>query len=123
MLLIDDDSVICGLLYDLLSDSYNCQIATCAEQALLFLERLEYDVILTDIFMPGLDGGELLKRIRLKHAETPVIIISGTTPEDKESLMRMGAFTFLSKPFQLDEILDAVARAIVYRKSIGGVRG
>jgi two-component system response regulator AtoC len=123
LLLIDDDSVISGVLCDLLRNEYDCHTADCAEQAVRYLERETYDVILTDIFMPRLGGFEILNRIRDIHPTTPVIIISGTTLDDKEKLLRMGAFTFLPKPFQLGELLDAVARAIAYRQSMGGNLG
>ena len=69
LLLIDDDSVVLGNLYDLFCDVYECHTADRAEQALEYLEIQRYDVVLTDIAMPGLGGVEILKRIKEQHAK------------------------------------------------------
>ena len=72
-----------------------------------------YDAVLTDLAMPGLTGVEILKRVRLKDLNTPVIIISGKPQEeDNESLINLGAFAYLTKPFRLDEIEFIVQRAV-----------
>lgn len=64
-------------LYELLSQDYFCQTAETAEKAFARLEADEYDVVLTDISMPGLSGLELLGHVRQKFPDTPVIIVSG----------------------------------------------
>jgi DNA-binding NtrC family response regulator len=115
LLLIDDDSVVLGNLYDLFCDVYDCHTADRAEQALEYLEIQKYDVVLTDIAMPGLGGIEILKRIKEHHATTPVIVISSIDVEEKDKLLEMGIFAFLPKPFKLEEVEDAVVRAIGYR--------
>jgi DNA-binding NtrC family response regulator len=115
LLLIDDDSVVLGNLYDLLCDVYECHTADRAEQALEYLAIQRYDVVLTDIAMPGLGGVEILKRIKEHHATTPVIVISSNDVEEKDKLLEMGIFAFVPKPFKLEEVEDAVVRAIGYR--------
>ena len=115
LLLIDDDSVVLGNLYDLFSEVYECHTADRAEQALEYLEIQRYDVVLTDIAMPGLGGVEILKRIKEQHATTPVIVISSIDVEEKDKLLEMGIFAFFPKPFKLEEVEDAVVRAIGYR--------
>jgi len=77
ILVVDDDEAIRDTLYELLSEHHLCQTAQSAEQALARLEVDRYDVVLTDISMPGLSGLELLGHVRQKYPETPVIIISG----------------------------------------------
>ena len=62
ILVVDDDEVIRETLDELLSASYSCQTADTAEEALAKLEAQRFDVVLTDISMPGLNGTELLKQ-------------------------------------------------------------
>lgn len=113
ILIVDDDDAIRGTLYDLLSEKYECNTASMAEEALQYIEVEKYDAILTDIAMPGLTGVELLKRVQDNHGATPVILISGKGCEqDPKELMDLGAFAYLTKPFNLDEIEEVVERAI-----------
>ena len=113
ILIVDDDAAVRGILLDLLSENYECNTASTAEQALQYLEMEDYDVVLTDLAMPGLTGIELLKQVKVKDLNTPVILISGKAQEeDHESLIKLGAFAYLKKPFSLDEIESAVQRAV-----------
>lgn len=113
VLIVDDDDAVRGILLDLLSDRYECNTASTAEEAFQYLEIQSYDAVLTDIAMPGLTGVELLKRIQLKDLATPVILISGKGAEqDPEALIKLGAFAYVNKPFGLDEIELLVARAL-----------
>jgi DNA-binding NtrC family response regulator len=118
ILIVDDDDAIRGMLYDLLSDKYECNTASMAEEALQYIEVQKYDAILTDIAMPGLTGVELLKKVQADHRATPVILISGKGSEqDPKSLMDLGAFAYVTKPFNLDDIEQVVERAIARTKS------
>ena len=93
ILVVDDDETIRDTLYELLSEEYDCQTAQTAEQALARLEVDTYDVVLTDISMPGLSGLELLGHVRQKYPDTPVIIISGISDQEHaQGLIRLGAF-------------------------------
>jgi DNA-binding NtrC family response regulator len=113
ILIVDDDDAIRGVLYDLLTEKYECHTASMAEEALQYLEFEDYDVILTDIEMPGLDGVAVLKRVQLRDSSTPVIVISGKADdEEAKNLINLGAFAYIQKPFELREIDDAVERAI-----------
>ncbi|HBB89222.1 MAG TPA: hypothetical protein DC047_16585 [Blastocatellia bacterium] len=117
VLLVDDDETIRDTLYELLSENYVCQTAETAEKAFARLDADEYDVVLTDISMPGLSGLELLGHVRQKFPNTPVIIISGIgDQEHAQGLIRLGAFDFLLKPFSLDVVEKSVRRAVEYRK-------
>jgi DNA-binding NtrC family response regulator len=119
ILIVDDDNNIRDTLHELLSDSYECHTADRAEQALAYLEIENYDVVLTDISMPGLSGREILKRVQKNHPETPVIVISGNANTEAASeLLEMGAFAYLTKPFQLEVIEDTVVRAIARRHEL-----
>jgi len=119
LLIVDDDNNIRDTLHELLSASYECHTADRAEQALAYLEVENYDVVITDILMPGLSGREILKRVQQKHPATPVIVISGNSnAEAAAELLAMGAFAFLTKPFQLEVVEDTVVRAIARRHEL-----
>src|SRR6185503_3327645 len=119
ILIVDDDETIRDTLYELLSTDYICQTAETAEKALARLEADEYDIVLTDISMPGLSGLELLGHVRQKFPNTPVIIISGIgDQEHAQGLIRLGAFDFLLKPFSLDVVEKSVKRAVEYNKRL-----
>jgi DNA-binding NtrC family response regulator len=119
LLIVDDDNNIRETLHELLSASYECHTADRAEQALEYLEVENYDVVLTDISMPGLSGREILKRVQRKHPNTPVIVISGNSnAEAAAELLAMGAFAYLTKPFQLEVVEDTVVRAIARRQEL-----
>ena len=113
ILVVDDDDVIRDTLCELLSTDYSCQTANTAEDALVKLEAQGFDVVLTDISMPGLDGKELLEKVLEMYPGTPVIIISGHSDhEQARSLMSRGAFDFLLKPFRLEIVEESVKRAL-----------
>lgn len=113
ILVVDDDDVIRDTLHELLSADYSCQTASTAEEALAKLEAQRFEVVLTDISMPGLDGKELLEKVVEMYPGTPVIIISGHTDQEQAlSLMNRGAFDFLLKPFRLEIVEESVKRAL-----------
>lgn len=113
ILVVDDDDVIRDTLYELLSADYSCQTSNTAEEALAKLEAQGFDVVLTDISMPGLDGKALLEKVLELYPGTPVIIISGHSDQAQaRSLMNRGAFDYLLKPFRLEVVEESVKRAI-----------
>ncbi len=118
LLIIDDDSTVREMLQDLLSTTHECHTADRAEQAIEYLQIETYDVIVTDIAMPGLGGFELMNIIKENHPATPVILISGQLELDAESFTELGAFAFFSKPFLLEEVEAAVVRAIAYHQKM-----
>jgi DNA-binding NtrC family response regulator len=119
VLIVDDDEAIRDNLFELLSETYICQTAETAEQALARLQTDTYDVVLTDISMPGLSGLELLGHVRQKFPNTPVIIISGISDQEHaQGLIKLGAFDFFLKPFSLEVVEQSVTRAIAYRKRL-----
>ena len=119
ILVVDDDDAIRDTLYELLSQEYLCQTAETAEKALARLEADNYDVVLTDISMPGLSGLELVGQVRQKYPETPVIIISGISDrEHARGLIKLGAFDYLLKPFKLETVEKSVKRALEFRRRL-----
>jgi two-component system, NtrC family, response regulator PilR len=125
ILVVDDDDAIRDTLYDLLSEDHLCHVAATAERALEWLAKDVYDVVLTDISMPGLSGVELLSHVRQNQPQTPVIIISGIQDEDHaKGIIKLGAFDYLLKPFRLEDVERSVARAIEYHaRTLRGAQG
>ena len=117
ILVVDDDDVIRDTLCELLSQDHSCEVADTAETALAKLEAEAFDVVLTDISMPGLSGMELLKRVLTLYPGTPVIMISGLSDQDQaHSLIEQGAFDYLLKPFRLEVVEESVRRATDLRR-------
>lgn len=121
ILIVDDDDVIRDTLYELLSEKYDCQTAETAEKALARLKANQFDVVLTDISMPGLSGLELLGQVLQQYPKTPVIIISGISDQEHaQGLIKLGAFDYLLKPFRLEVVEKSVERAIDFRRKLLG---
>jgi two-component system response regulator AtoC len=112
LLIVDDDTLIRETLRSLLIENHECHTADRAEQALAFLEFENYDAILTDLAMPGLSGRELLEHVKKTQPGTPVIVISGMSGDEESELLQLGAYAYFTKPFQLDEIEEAVTQAV-----------
>jgi DNA-binding NtrC family response regulator len=113
ILIVDDDQTIRDVLYELFEEEHRCHMAETAEQAITWLETERYDVVLTDISMPGLSGVELLGVIRQQQSNTPVIIISGLSDQaHAQGLINMGAFDYLVKPLRLEVVEESVKRAL-----------
>ena len=114
VLVVDDDEAVGKVLAALLvQDGHKATWVGSAEAALATLEKKPYDLILSDVRMPGFSGLELLKMVHLKWADMPVILITahGTIPMAVEA-MRDGAADFMTKPFNRDEVLFLVRKAL-----------
>ncbi len=120
ILVVDDDAAIRDTLYELFEEGHFCHLAETAEMALQFLDTENYDVVLTDISMPGMSGLELLGHVRQRQPMTPVIIISGITDQEyAQGMIAMGAFDYFLKPFRLEKIEATVSNAIDHHRQLG----
>jgi DNA-binding NtrC family response regulator len=98
-----------GLGYDVLT-------AASGEEALRQIEKEQPDIVLSDLRMPGLDGVALLEKVRAKHAGIIVILLTAYgTVENAVKAMKMGAFHYLTKPINLEELEWVVKKALVQR--------
>lgn len=121
ILVVDDDDVIRDTLCELFASEHHCEQANRAEEALRKLQAQSFDVVLTDISMPGLSGSELLTRVLERYPSTAVIIISGLTDQEQaQSLLSKGAFDYLLKPFRLEKVEESVKRAVEHRHRENG---
>ncbi|HEU4388306.1 MAG TPA: response regulator, partial [Blastocatellia bacterium] len=113
ILIIDDEPNILSVLHSLLCETYECRTATSAVEALEYLRQESYDVVLSDIMMPGMSGLELLEEISRISRDTVVVLISGNLNiQSAIEAMRRGAFDYVTKPFNLSEVETAVQRAL-----------
>jgi putative nucleotidyltransferase with HDIG domain len=113
ILIIDDEPSVLSVLYSLLSSAHYCKTATSAVEALEYLKEAKYDLVLSDIRMPGMNGLELLAEITRLSRDTVVILISGNLNiQSAIEAMRRGAFDYVTKPFNLSDVETAVTRAL-----------
>ncbi|MGQ0760775.1 MAG: response regulator [Acidobacteriota bacterium] len=117
ILIIDDDVVVRQMLEALLSEEHECHTADRAEQAVELIQIVDYDLVITDVSMPGLTGLDVLRRVQQQRHTTPVIVISGRADEYKEAALQMGAFAFLAKPFALTTLETTLQEAIAVAKA------
>ncbi|MBP8980532.1 MAG: sigma-54-dependent Fis family transcriptional regulator [Syntrophobacterales bacterium] len=117
ILIIDDDEVACEFLQEALSrEGYDVRYFTSAKAALT--ENLSaYDLLMSDIRMPGMDGLEFLKKVREKWPELPVILMTayGSLETTMEAL-RIGAWDYISKPFSPEAIRGMVKKVLDVRE-------
>ncbi|HRH44616.1 MAG TPA: EAL domain-containing protein [Pyrinomonadaceae bacterium] len=113
ILIVDDERLIRNILSEILSEKYSCTTANSGEEALKLLQKKEFNLVLSDIEMSGMSGIELISHVHKVSPETVVVMISGS--QDIESAigsLRVGAFDYIKKPFDLDHIEIAIDRAI-----------
>ncbi|MFC5079004.1 Nitrogen regulation protein NR(I) [Vibrio thalassae] len=113
---VDDDSSIRWVMDKTLSSAnIKCETFADAESVLMALERETPDVLVSDIRMPGIDGIELLNRVQESAPDLPVIIMTAHSDLDAAvNAYQKGAFEYLPKPFDIDETLTLVERAITH---------
>ncbi len=115
ILIVDDEREITEILADLLSEEYECLKAGSAEQALDFLNDGEFQLVISDITMPGMSGLEMIPHVKQISPDTVVVMISGMqTVESAIGALRLGAFDYLMKPFDLRQVEAVVKRALEY---------
>ncbi|MDR1195704.1 MAG: response regulator [Endomicrobium sp.] len=114
ILIVDDEQGIRDLLISEFSKAgYEVFSAVNGEEAVSKLKTEKADIVITDVKMPKVDGLELLKFIKEKTPETEVIIITGyATVENALDAMRSGAYDFVQKPFNIDELSALVEKAL-----------
>lgn len=119
ILLVDDELEITEILADLLSDNYTCLKAASADQALELLKEKEFELVISDITMPGMSGLDMIPHVKELAPNTVVVMISGMqTVESAIGALRLGAFDYLMKPFDLRQVEAVVKRALEHHDLI-----
>jgi len=113
ILVVDDEPQILGFLRALfLSSDWEVQTASSASEGIDLLERERFDVVLTDLKMPGPDGIELLRVAKKIQPDVEVVMMTGyATVDTAIEAMRSGAFHYLTKPFKGEEVLNLAGKA------------
>ncbi len=114
VLVIDDDAVV-GHSFDrvLSGKGYAVDTALSGEEGLKDIEDHEYDVIFTDIKMPGMDGIEVARRIKARNPLTPIVVITGYgTTENEAEASVLGVSGFVRKPLTPEVIEDITEKAL-----------
>ncbi|MDD4880001.1 MAG: sigma-54 dependent transcriptional regulator [Gallionellaceae bacterium] len=114
LLIVDDDKVaLANLGLAMRRAGYRVQTAANGEAACALLKRDRFDVVLTDLKMPGIDGLGVLRCCREQQADAEVIVLTAFASLDSAvDVMREGAFNYLAKPYRLDEVRAVVAEAV-----------
>jgi len=122
LLIVEDEKRLCQTMEKYFKEE-GYIIDTCFDgsDALDYINGTEYDAIVLDIMLPGLDGISVLKRIRGKKLKTPVLLLTAkSSVEDKVDGLDSGADDYLTKPFSLEE-LSARIRVLIRRQGVGRV--
>ena len=113
LLLLDDEPIVGKTLKPALS-KIGCEVEVFEKpgEALKRIDEQEFDIVVTDIRMEGVDGIQVLEHVRKKSTRTKVIMITGyAMMATAREAMEKGAFDFIAKPFEPDELRAVVARA------------
>ncbi len=112
ILIVDDDQAIVKLLTACLEADYCCSSAASAEEALVLCHFNEFQLVITDITMPGMSGLDMLPQLKSLAPNSVVVMISGNQAlESAIYALRLGAFDYLVKPFDLQQVKRVIKRA------------
>jgi DNA-binding NtrC family response regulator len=120
ILVVDDEPAIQDILtWALSAEGYRVATAGNGEEALSRVEQEEFDIIVTDIVMPGLNGLEVLERSRILNPRAAVIVMTAYAAlETAIAALRRGASDYLEKPFSVDLLKERVQRLLQYRETL-----
>jgi len=123
LLIVDDEEPVRNLFATYLGETYTCETAADAQEALEMLARGPFALVLTDMQMPGLGGIELLRKIVEHYPDTAVIMISGVDRTQRViDAIRVGASDYLIKPCELDVLAFSIERALERRMLLRNAR-
>ena len=114
VLVVDDEDVIRrGICRVMEGRGYQAEAAESGYGAVEKLQKTPFSIVITDLKMPGMDGIEVLKAIKILQPEVPVIIITGySTVDTAVEAMKNGAFDYIAKPFTPDQMIEMVEKAL-----------
>ncbi|MCW8875067.1 MAG: response regulator, partial [Gammaproteobacteria bacterium] len=117
VLLIDDELIALTNLTTVLErEGYRVTACKTGEEGVAALQSTAFDLVLTDLRMPGIDGIDVLRHIRETMPEVPVIMITGhATLDSAVDAMKAGAYHYIAKPFRLAEVREVVRGALELR--------
>ncbi|MFM2152020.1 MAG: hypothetical protein RL199_455 [Pseudomonadota bacterium] len=114
VLVVEDTTDIRELLVDILSgEGYGVEACANGAEALARLSAGRYDLVLLDLMMPVMDGLQLLEELRRSGGQPPPVVVMSAFERFRGEVAELGARAFISKPVDIDRLLDAVARHLV----------
>ncbi len=118
LLIVDDDSSLREFLEIFLAkEGYKVDSADCGGKAIEKVRNGSYDLVITDVRMPGMDGVELLRRLKALDAGLPVVLITAFASLDAAvDAMKEGAWDYLTKPFKIEELRKVIENALSSRQ-------
>ena len=118
ILVVDDEESLREVISrKLQSEGYECVRASSGEEALKALAKRSFDLVLSDIRMPGMSGMDLLTQIRSEHADMAVMMLTAVSSmETAVEAMKIGAYDYVIKPFETDDLVMRVDRALERRR-------
>ncbi len=118
ILIVDDSQELLDVICEYMETSgFTVHATTQSLDALRLIAVTGYDVVISDIHMPEMDGLELMAQIKSKHPGLPVVLITGySVSEARKIAMEKGADAFVAKPFHMKEILDVVNNLLNRKK-------
>jgi DNA-binding NtrC family response regulator len=117
ILVVDDELVVCESCQRILEEEgYEVEIALSGQEAFVKMRESPFEIVITDLKMPAIDGMDVLKHVRKEYPDTIVIMITGfSTVETAVEAMKLGAFDYIPKPFTPDEVSVVVKKALEKR--------
>jgi DNA-binding NtrC family response regulator len=111
---VDDEEIVCRRLKAAMEkDGYQVEAFARGEEVLNAMARESFDLLILDVLLPGLDGMEVLRRVKEEHRDTEVILITGRASISAAvEAMKKGAFHYVEKPFRMDELKNLVRQAL-----------
>ncbi len=124
VLIVDDDKVLCSVFKEgLLSSGYDCETACNGKSALALLDSNDYDAMVTDIIMPGMDGLELTYKTKQIKPEMAVIVMTGFQQDESyDRAIGYGASDFIKKPFAVNELVLRIERVMRDARTLAEIR-
>ncbi len=118
LLFVDDEPALRGLMAERLGErGFEVVEADSGEKALELLDQFAFDIIITDLRMPGIDGGRVIQSALARYPGIVAIVITGYgTLKDAVEAMKRGASDFIAKPFQFDELMHVLQKAMEQRR-------
>src|SRR3984957_20561101 len=118
LLLVEDESSLRQVIAEQLADrGYHVEQADSGEAALAHLADFAFDVIVTDLRLPGIDGSAVVDAAVERYPDIVAIVVTGYgTVKDAVEAIKRGAWDFVSKPFQIDELLHVLDAALEQRR-------
>ena len=109
----DEQDMLLGLQKILSNQGHNVDIAGNGSSGLEKIQESDFDIVITDLKMPDVDGIKVLRKVKEMHSDTAVIVITGYgTVESAVEAMKLGAYDYITKPFDAEHIKMVVQKAL-----------